>query len=249
MDAKSLYLDLLKKCLTGLIYAGEDYNLQGQLFDVHAREEGRDWPAVAQTMIGLKRLENLQFCIEGVLAKGIPGDLIEAGVWRGGASIFMRGALAVNGSTDRSVWVADSFEGLPVPKVDRYPLDAGDRHFELTELAVSLDEVEANFMRYGLLDDRVRFLKGWFCETLPSAPIDRLAVMRLDGDMYEATMDALVYLYPKLSNGGYVIIDDYGAMPACRQAVLDFREANGIYEEIFPIDWTGVYWQRSCTRS
>jgi O-methyltransferase len=86
------------------------------------------------------------------------------------------------------------------------------------ELAVSLEQVKANFDRYGLLDDQVRFLKGWFRDTLPVAPIERLAVLRLDGDMYESPMDTLVNLYPKLSEGGYVIVDDYGAIPACRQA-------------------------------
>jgi len=90
----------------------------------------------------------------------------------------------------------------------------------------------------------VRFLKGWFRDTLPAAPIERLAVLRLDGDMYQSTMDTLVNLYPKVSQGGYVIVDDYGAIPACRQAVNDYRAANGITEEIRDIDWTGIFWQK-----
>lgn len=246
-NTKVLYLDLLKKCLTGLIYAeaAENLNLQGYPFNETTRMEGRDWPLAAHTMIGLKRLENLQYCIEDVLARDVPGDLIETGVWRGGATIFMRAVLKARGIADRRVWVADSFEGLPRPDAEKYPLDAGDRYHEYSELTVTLEEVASNFQRYGLLDDQVVFLKGWFRESLPGAPIDRLAVIRLDGDMYESTMEALVHLYPKLSRGGYLIVDDYGAIPACRQAIHDYRKASGIEEEICPIDWTGVYWQRA----
>ena len=263
-DVRALYLDLMKKCLTNLIYADEEEQPKGRIsslsrrrfgvsaihrnpshgFDPSARTEGRDWPPTAHTMIGLKRLDNLQFCVEDVLKKNVPGDLIETGVWRGGATIFLRAILRAHGVTDRSVWVADSFEGLPPPDAAKYPSDRRSRHHQARDLAVSLEAVRANFERYGLLDDQVRFLKGWFRDTLPTAPIERLAVLRLDGDMYESTSDALVSLYPRLSPGGYLIVDDYGAVGACRQAVEDYRAAHGITEEIHPIDWTGVYWQR-----
>jgi O-methyltransferase len=219
---------------------------QGKLppLSTENRVEGRIWPIVAHTMIGLKRLANLQFCIEEVITNGVPGDLIETGVWRGGATIFMRAVLKAYGVSDRCVWVADSFRGLPPPDEAKYPHDTGDTLYEAKELAVSLEEVKANFERYGLLDDQVRFLKGWFRDTLAAAPIERLAVLRLDGDMYESTMDALVNLYPKLSDKGYIIVDDYGCIPACRQAVQDYRSANGIVEKIREIDWTGIFWQK-----
>lgn len=214
--------------------------------NVDERMEGRGiWPMHAQTMIGLKRLNNIQQCIETVLKDRIPGDLAETGVWRGGATIFMRAVLMAYGITDRTVWVADSFEGLPKPNPSQYPADQGDTYHTYDELAVPLDEVKANFARYGLLDEQVRFLKGWFRDTLPNAPIDRLAVLRLDGDMYESTMDALVCLYPKLSSGGYVIIDDYHWIEACRKAVTDFRLLNTISDEIIDVDWTAIYWRKS----
>jgi len=174
------------------------------------RQEGTIWPGYADTMIGLKRLDNLQFCVETAIREGIEGDFIEAGVWRGGACIFMRGVLAAYGIEDRKVYVADSFEGLPKPDLQRFPSEEGDKHHTHNKfLAVSQDEVENNFRRYGLLDDQVVFLKGWFKDTLASAPIERLSVLRLDGDMYGATMDTLKNLYPKLSRGGFCIIDDY----------------------------------------
>lgn len=241
-----LYLELMKKCLTDLIYGQthEEVNLQGQTFDEHRREQGMDWPLCAHTMIGLQRLENIQFCVEDVLQRQVPGDLIETGVWRGGATIFMRAILKAYNIIDRIVWVADSFEGLPLPNLDEYPMDIGDKHHEFKELAISIEQVQLNFQKYDLLDHQVRFLKGWFRDTLPSAPIQKLAVLRLDGDMYESTIQALNALYPKLSIGGYLIVDDYGAIPSCKKAIIDYREKHQILDTIIPIDWTGVYWQK-----
>jgi macrocin-O-methyltransferase TylF-like protien len=243
--AKALYLDLLKRCLSNVIY--QDHStLRGEdrPFDLGSRVEGRDWPNQAHTMIGLQRLDNLHFCVEDVLARGVPGDLMETGVWRGGAVILMRAILKANGVTDRLVWAADSFAGLPPPDPVRYPMDTPSTLDRYDELAVSLEEVQRNFRRYDLLDDQVRFLKGWFRDTLPAAPVQRLAVLRLDGDLYESTMDALVSMYPKVSSGGYVIVDDYGEIPVCRQAVQDYRAKHGIAEQIMPIDWSGVFWRK-----
>ena len=152
----------------------------------------------------------------------MPGDLIETGVWRGGAAIFMRGVLAAHGDP-RTVWVADSFQGLPKPEPRSIPGRRGRRALAAGLLAVSLDEVKANFGRYGLLDDQVRFLPGWFRDTLPTAPIERLAVLRLDGDLYESTIVALESLYPKLSPGGFVVVDDYALVPAGRRSMTSAR--------------------------
>jgi O-methyltransferase len=214
-------------------------------FDLEKRLQGIDWPppVFGQTMIGMTRLNHLQSCIEDVLRSGTPGDLIETGVWRGGATIFMRAVLQAYGVKDRCVWVADSFQGLPTPDLDKYPTDGGDALQKYNDfLVASLEEVKDNFQRYNLLDDQVRFLKGWFKDTLPAAPIKQLALLRLDGDMYESTIDALIHLYPKVSPGGYVTIDDYHRK-GCRQAVTDYRSAHGIDEEIKDIGGRGVYWQ------
>ena len=269
-----LYLDLMKNCLTRTIFpetlqpvrrppltirniawifyspivamlgrkGWKVYREAG--VDLARRAEGLDWPADAETMIGLKRLNNLHDCIGDVLREGVPGDFIETGVWRGGACIFMRAALKAYGEDTRQVWAADSFEGLPKPD-GRYAQDKGDRHWKKSDvLGVSLEQVKDNFSRYGLLDERVRFLKGWFKDTLPAAPIERLAILRLDGDMYALTMDSLVNLYPKLSVGGYAIVDDYGAIGSCRQAVDDFRTGQKIEAPLTPIDSSGVYWKK-----
>ena len=208
-----------------------------------ARARGADWPLRAHSMIGTKRLDNLQYCLETALADGVPGDFIETGVWRGGACIFARAILAAYGDPDRCVWVADSFSGLPPPDATAYPADKGDKHHTYTNLAISAAEVRKNFERYGLLDDRVRFLEGWFKDTLPTAPIEKLAVLRLDGDMYESTIQAIEALYDKLSPGGFVIVDDY-FLPPCAQAIHDFRAARGISDPIEDIDGIGSFWRR-----
>lgn len=239
------YLDLMKRCLSGWLHVEEGIRRREEFLDRPGQVLAGEWPSEMHTMIGFKRLDNLQFCIESVLKERTPGDLIETGVWRGGATIFMRAVLEAYEAKDRQVWVADSFEGLPPPNAAKYRHDTGDTHHTRQDLAISLEEVRDNFERYGLLDDQVRFLKGWFRDTLPEAPIEKLAVIRLDGDMYESTMDGLANLYPRLSTGGYIIVDDYGAVPACKQAVHDYRASHDIDEEILPIDWTGVYWQRT----
>jgi O-methyltransferase len=206
--------------------------------------ELRNVTELSHTMIGSKRLENIQYCMETVLADGIQGDFIETGIWRGGACIFMRGILMAYGISDRVVWAADSFEGVPAPS---WPEDA---NFDISRkvlpiLVVPLEEVQELFARYGLLDDQVKFLPGWFKDTLPTAPIEKLALLRLDGDLYESTMDALLPLYDKVASGGFVIVDDYGSCPPCKRAIHDFRAQYGISEELQPIDVQSVFWRKS----
>lgn len=265
-EAVHAYLDLLKRAILNEIYENHEYVrkpkeprrfffgrtppknefvVSARRIDPGARELGRVWPpsTMAHSMIGRRRLDNLQYCIETVVNERIPGDLIETGVWRGGATVFMRGCLRALGDHDRTVWVADSFAGLPPPD-PVHPTDADDVHHTITELAVSLDEVKSNFRRYGLLDDRVQFLKGWFKDTLPAAPIRELAVLRLDGDMYGSTIDALRALYPRVSPRGFIIVDDY-CIASCRKAIADFRDANGISEEITDIDQVGAFWRKN----
>ena len=264
-DLRDLYIELVKKSLTCSLYEGHDGTVYRpsnpvrrallrsllpddvrlvQRIPDDERAEGKDWPSLALTMVGTKRLDNLHDCVLTVLKDGVPGDFIETGIWRGGAVILMRAILKSHGVTDRTVFAADSFEGLPKPDEGAYPVDQGDPHWTFNELAVSLEQVRANLARYGLLDEQVQFLKGWFKDTLPRAPIERLAVVRLDGDMYESTMTAIEALYPKLQPGGFLIVDDYGAVPGCKQAIEDYRARWGITDPIETIDWTGVCWRK-----
>ena len=246
-----LYLDLLKRTLTNTIFSTEPDSESDTLRYVGAAITHYQQSS-AVSMLPLARMDNLQTCILDVVERGVPGDFIETGVWRGGATIFMRAVLKVLNVTDRMVWVADSFEGLPEPDAEKFPLEAkAFKSAAMTKyykhLAVGLEEVERNFAAYGMLDDKVKFLKGWFKDTLPSAPIERLAIMRLDGDYYESTRDALVNLYDKLSAGGYVIIDDYGedTWTYCRKAVEEFRSDRGIADPLIRVDKPCAFWRKT----
>jgi hypothetical protein len=251
-DARSLYLNLLKKTLTNTLFSREPDLDNASQAEFMLGFIGHYVKGRAVSMLPLKRLDHLERCIVEAIERGVPGDLIETGVWRGGATIFMRGVLKAYGATDRRVWVADSFEGLPEPDAERFPAEAKAYHggvmsHVLNRLAAGYDEVRANFEAFDLLDDKVRFLKGWFKDTLPGAPIESLAVIRLDGDYYESTMDGLTNLYDKLSDGGFVIVDDYGEdhWTYCRRAVDEFRSSRGIQEPLVRVDSSCYYWQRT----
>ena len=253
------YLKLLKLALTGLTEASpmrlkvgprpQDRTLANmRIFpaEIEDRLEGRDWPAFALTMVGMKRLDNVQECVERVIADEVPGDLIETGVWRGGVCMLMRAVLKAHGVSDRIVFAADSFEGLPMPAPEEFPVDEGCRLYQWDFLTASLEDVKATFERYGLLDDQVRFVQGWFRDTMPMLAGHQWSVIRLDGDMYESTMVVLENLYPGLSDGGYLIVDDYN-IKRCREAIDDYRRAYGVEDEIHEIDANGVYWRKEPT--
>lgn len=223
-----------------------DCNRQGVLHesgDLAVRAPGKDWPATAESMIGLFRMDGLHACALDIMHRGLSGDFAEIGVWRGGAGIFLRAIVRAFDDRRRKIWLADSFQGLPQPDAERYPADQNDEHWKVADLAVPLEAVKQNFDRYGLLDDQDQFLVGWFRDTLPTAPIKRLSLLHLDCDMYESTILALRNLYQVITPGGYVVVDDYGAIPACRQAVTDFRIERQIQSALREIDWTGVFWQ------
>jgi hypothetical protein len=305
-DGATLYLDLMKRSLINLIYcessrpmyfygADKRYHLS-QGFSLGRRVLGEDMPENAMTMVGLKRLENIEHCVARVLEDEVPGDLIETGSCKGGAVIYMRALLKARGVRDRVVYACDTFARGPPPAAGNgglvhallsaciyglasipslawkrallrfvmrvnsdFPADENPDDDELHALIFlmknmflksarpgvtkGLDAVKSNVARYGLLDDQIQFLQGWFSETIPHAPISALSVLRLDGDTYPSTMDGLELCFPKLSVGGFVIVDDYYSLASCKRAVDDYRERHGIDEEIVRIDGLSVYWR------
>jgi len=296
---RQLYLDLIKRVLCNTIYEddplffydGHNRPREPSGFELSRRVQGEDYPRVAHTMIGLRRLGNIQFCVEDALARNVPGDLIDLGVLRGGSAIMLRAVLKAYGVRDRRVFACDTFASNPPPRwavltvgqvlkwLASIPgkswhrrlylaLQRWDTRFprmthpsdEMVELMLwfvrhpelslrrklpDLDAVKSNFARYGMLDEQVVFLQGFFAETLPAAPIGQVAVMRLDGDTYESTRDGLELVYPKLAPGGYCIIDDYHSFPDCRLAVEEYRMKHNIADELAPIDDLAVYWKKS----
>jgi O-methyltransferase len=255
---RAAYLELLKLCLCDLAGArtlsvgrtGATRRFHSPIHcwepsdeELALRAMGGDWPFSGLTMVGLSRLDDFQACVESVVADGIEGDVIEAGTWRGGASILARATLDSLGADERTLWVADSFQGLPAPDPETFP---EDRELDLSRidfLAVPPEEVMSYFARFGC-DQGVELVEGFFDETLPRLRDHRWAVVRLDGDSYEATWVGLESLYSGLSAGGYLIVDDYVLIEECRRAVDEYRDHNGITEPIERVDWNGIRWRR-----
>jgi len=262
-----MYLELLKRALTRtgfddsfgpipkntrtLFHAirWNAFSLVQRIFRLGRLEIVARHGRIGESMMGIGAMNNLHQCIQTVIEDGVDGDFCETGIWRGGGCIFMAAAAKVHHQQHRLIWCCDSFEGLPKPNEELYPADKGDACWE-QELGVSVDQVKANFCKYGLLDENVRFLKGFFSDTMPLAPIEKLSVLRLDGDMYESTIVVLRNLYSKVSQGGFVIFDDYGMIEGCDKAVHDFRTEQAITEPleiIGRIDGKplGAFWRKA----
>ena len=199
----------------------------------------------SHTMIGLQGLTAIERFAEALFEHDVPGDFVDAGTCRGGAAILMRALQNAFGESHHRVWVADSFSGVPA-STSEVDIAAG---LDLTAsrypwLAASLEMVRDNFRTYDLLDDRVRFLPGLFADTLTAAPIEQIALMRLDADLYSSTFEVLSALYDRVADNGVVIVDDYGGIKTCRRAVDAFREQRGITAPLQRINWTEVWWRK-----
>lgn len=225
------YLDVLKRSLNNYLYLGNKQTPQEYKTLMPERYENFNWKIAKESrplsLLSYDELTRLELMIFKVVTEGIPGDFVEAGVWNGGTGIFMTGLLNALRIEDRTVWLADTFSGIPKSRTvigdcvdgwkDRWVAD--------------YEEVIRNFERYGLKKN-VRFIKGHFINTLPKRLVGKkIAVARLDADSYQSTMDALEGLYPMISLGGFVYIDDWH-ISSCKEAVLDFRRKYSIKEPI-----------------
>ncbi|MBF8278216.1 MAG: putative O-methyltransferase, partial [Candidatus Brocadiaceae bacterium] len=127
--------------------------------------------------------------------------------------------------------------------ITTHALDQGFNLSKYEGFAINIETVKNNFRRFDLLDERVKFIPGWFKDTLRKAPVEKLALLRIDADMYESTIEALSALYPKLESGGYLIVDDYGFFPPCKYAVDAYRTRHKITEPITWVDESAIYWK------
>ena len=230
-------LKLLTKLLPKDIFVLE----MGKKRSISERLEGKDWPVTAESMIGLKRMNQLHEALRSVEREDIPGDIVETGVWRGGALIFAASFLEIHGIEKRKIYGCDSFEGLPEPS-SSYPVDFGDSHYKYSYLSVSIDQVKKNLEKYNIDMNLVTLVKGWFSDTLHEIETEEIAILRLDGDMYSSTIEALDALFHKVVPGGYVIIDDF-SLKGANQAVIDFLERNNLKVKIERIDDASAYFR------
>ena len=252
--ARSAYVEMIKCMVSGTVYLGSELSIKPALgvprvqvlgpLDTTLRQNGDDWTYLGDTMTGWARIDNVHKLLKDVFDHNIPGDYIETGVWRGGSSMFARAVMHAYGQAHRKSYVCDSFAGLP-PSARN--LDNLDKGWDGTPyLEVHQDIVVDGFEKYSMLDENVFFVKGFFNDTMPHVRplVDSFSVMRLDGDMYESTVDVLYHLYDKLSVGGYVIMDDWDGFPS-KTACLDFFATHGISPQVIKIDTLSAYWQKT----
>jgi O-methyltransferase len=240
LAGRSARIEALKQAITGFDHLGE-----GEPFDAfnvlaHYNREQSQWRIpradVPLTLLSKGQLDLLERAVLDVEASGIAGDFIEAGVWRGGAIILMRALLDVYAVTGRQVIAADSFRGIPKNTQFKHdPVDLWEDRWE-----AGIDEVRDNIARHGLLDERIEFVEGYFADTLPALTDRQFALIRLDSDSYDSVLTSLEYLYPQLSPGGIIIIDDWH-LPGCRFAVDRYRADQGITEPMHTDSGNG-YW-------
>jgi O-methyltransferase len=221
-------------------------------------QEREIWRFVEKcTMTSKERVASLVRAVQYVEHFGIPGAVVECGVWRGGSMMAVAKTLLAAGSTERELFLFDTYSGMPEPglvDVDtsgRSGRSAAELLAELRKLPVegqnesdivaqcALDVVRANVMSSGYAPERLHFVEGRVEETIPGCAPNQIALLRLDTDWYESTRHELIHLFPRLSSHGILIVDDYGDWQGARLAVDEYFERNG--EPIFlsRIDYTG----------
>jgi O-methyltransferase len=240
---RDAYIDLIKRTITNYTYLGGDYSLESFRSVTHYDVPNAQWKieplARPTTLLTRNQLDLIERCVVSLQERGVPGDFIEAGVWRGGVIILLRALLNAYGIAGRKVFAADSFAGIP--KNARAVGDPVDQWRD--RWIASLEDVQQNIKRFGLLDDRIKFVPGFFADTLKGLANETFALMRLDSDSYDSVEESLVYLYPLLSSGGIVIIDDWHLV-GCKQAVLNYRDRHNISAELKTFDGN-AYWVKS----
>jgi hypothetical protein len=199
-------------------------------------------------MTSPERLHALVTAVEHVTRAGIPGDFVECGVWKGGSMMAVARTLLKRGCSDRTLWLFDTFDGMPPPSdVDcdlhgrsaSSLLAAEDRETSLFWAVAPLAAVRYNLESTGYPAERIRYVQGRVEDTLPARAPDLIALLRLDTDWYSSTRHELVHLFPRLSPGGVLIVDDYGHWQGCRRAVDEFIEEQRIAMLLCRIDYTG----------
>jgi O-methyltransferase len=188
------------------------------------------------TMTSLERRYHLLQSVRHVVKHRILGSIVECGVWRGGSMMLVAQTLIKCGDTSRDLYLYDTFEGMPPPtnadqNYSGQPAAARLRAEENAKAESSfwaisrLEEVKCNMASVGYPEEKLHFVSGKVESTIPACIPERIAILRLDTDWYESTAHELTHLYPRLTSGGALIIDDYGYWQGARKAVDEFLAA------------------------
>lgn len=235
-----VYIDTVKRIVTNYAYLGLDGSLEDfnalRHYDVSRSRWNVDPISRPLTLLTNDQLDLIQNIVIDLDVRGVPGDYIEAGIWRGGVIVFLRALLKAHGIPNRKVFGADSFAGIPRNALFRHdPVDNwADRW------VASLGEVTMNIARMGFLDDQTVLVPGYFADSLPALETECFSLIRLDCDAFDSVAESLNYLYPRLSQGGIVIIDDWHLVP-CQLAVGLYRDHHGI-DATIKVQAGNAYW-------
>jgi O-methyltransferase len=239
---REAYIDLIKRSVTNYVYLGGDKAFEDFRCAVHYDLGQSQWKidslARPLSLLTKNQLDLIDKIVVALDRRGVPGDFIEAGIWRGGAVILMRALIAAHRLSGRRVFAADSFAGIPKnSRAKNDPVDLWKDRW-----IAPLDEVKQNIARFGLLDERIVFVPGFFADSLRTLSGERFSLVRLDSDSYDSVETSLEYLYPLLSKGGVVIIDDWH-LDGCKAAVADYRSRYAIDDKIYVFDGN-AYWTK-----
>lgn len=183
------------------------------------------------SLTGTLRLYALHKAMAYVSKRKIPGSFVECGVWKGGSSMMAAMSLMNLGDTSKDLYLYDTFEGMSPPSEfdkDRDGVAAGDKlkvrgYADFSDWCrAGIDEVARNMKLTGYPEDKIHLIAGKVEDTLPGTSPKEISVLRLDTDWYESSKHELIHLYPLLSPGGVLIIDDYGHWQGCRRAVDEY---------------------------
>lgn len=205
--------------------------------------------ALPCTMTSPERMYALWQAVRHVVDRKVPGELVECGVWRGGSSMVMAHALLGLRDTSRELWLYDTFSGMPPPSAhdvdlmgrsaaDQLAESGGDRDNHTLAYA-PLEEVQANMQRTRYPADRVRYVQGQVEETIPDHMPRSIALLRLDTDWESSTRLELEHLWPRLSVGGVLVLDDYGHWAGARRAVDEYFADRDDAPLLLRADYTG----------
>lgn len=186
--------------------------------------------------VGLRRLRSLRRLTQELNRRGIEGDIVECGTCEGGSGALLA-QTAREGHVQRRTWLLDSFEGMP-PAGESDPKEA----MEWTGLTKgSISRVRDVLRRVRVPEEDVTIVPGWFSDTLPKLPAQRIALLHIDADWYDSVTEVLDSLFDRVVPGGYVVLDDYGYWEGCSRAWHDFETRRGLSLKLTHVDSAGVY--------
>lgn len=196
-----------------------------------------------------ERVFSLIQAVKYVLRANIPGSIVECGVWRGGSMMAVAYTLKRLGEYDKDLYLFDTYEGMskPTDADINFKGEPASIRFEASKRSndssgwryAPIEEVQGNLLGTGYSRDKLKFIKGKVEDTIPDFAPSQISVLRLDTDFYESTQHELIHLYPRLSVGGVLLIDDYGHWQGCRKAVDEYFMHNRIPILLNRVDYTG----------